>query len=108
MRGLHAATLIVGVAAAAFSGGAGQAVTGFDAADEGTIVIELPGIPGPYCAYGIEKRLRQESEVARIATDWDAEEMRVYPVPGQRVSVEAVRRAVEASEYPYDYTLRGP
>lgn len=107
MRALHAATLIGGVVAVGGGGGAGQAAASPGAAEERAVVIEVPGIPGPYCAYGIEKRLRNAPEVARIETDWEAEEMRVYPTPQRLLSREIVRRAVEASEYPYEYTIRG-
>lgn len=74
-------------------------------AETGGFVIEVPGIPGPYCAYGIEKRLREKSGVAGVVTDWDAEELRVRTTT-RDISAEDVRAAVEASQYPYDYTVR--
>lgn len=70
----------------------------------GILVVELPGIPGPYCAYGIQKRLRELSGVSRAVMDWDAQELRVWAT--KAVSTVDVAAAVEGSEYPYEYTVR--
>lgn len=72
---------------------------------EATVVVELPGVPGPYCAYGIEKELRGHPGVEGMTMDWDAEELRIRTT-AEGLSHEEVERAVEASEYPYDYTIR--
>lgn len=68
-------------------------------------VVEVPGIPGPYCAYGIEKELRATAGVTAVVMDWEAEEVRVR-TEGVGISADEVRAAVEASEYPYEYVVR--
>ena len=38
-------------------GGIGLPLEAASAAGDGEIIVSVPGIPGPYCAYGVEKRL---------------------------------------------------
>lgn len=98
------ATLLVLIAAAATRAWAADYLPIRGQASAGTFVIELPGIPGPYCAYGIEKRLRDLNVVSRTVMDWDAQQLRVWAT--RAVSTVDVAAAVEASEYPYEYTVR--
>jgi cation transport ATPase len=73
---------------------------------DSTIVLAVPGIPGPYCAYGIEKRLLQLEEVKRVQIDWVAEhlviELRRSDTPPE---VEEIEKAIQAADYPYRYTI---
>ena len=49
--GLKILTLIAGI------GGIYFVMAYSLAADDTEIILSVPGIPGPYCAYGVEKRL---------------------------------------------------
>lgn len=72
---------------------------------DGAVVIAVPGIPGPYCAYGAEKRLLEVPGVARVATRWHEERIVVTLAPGALVTIRDLRRAVERSKYPYRYEI---
>lgn len=71
----------------------------------GAFEIAVPGIPGPYCAYGAEKRLLEVPGVARVEMRWQAERIVVTLAPGAHVTMPDLRRAVERSEYPYPYDI---
>lgn len=72
---------------------------------QGEITISVPGIPGPYCMYGIEKRLATLPEIADVRLDWEEEEIRVALEPGASVSRERIEEAIERAEYPYNYSI---
>ncbi|MBI4544250.1 MAG: hypothetical protein HY703_03545 [Gemmatimonadetes bacterium] len=97
--------LAAGAVAAAAHWGAEGVRVGADAASAGALTISVPGIPGPYCAYGIEKRVLELPSVARVELDWEREEIRVVGQEGRVLTAAALRAAVEASEYPYDYAI---
>ncbi|GAC1652055.1 MAG: hypothetical protein NVS4B3_13710 [Gemmatimonadaceae bacterium] len=69
------------------------------------IVISVPGIPGPYCAYGAEKRLLDVPGVSRVETRWRDERIVVMLAPGAVVQMPEIHRAMERSEYPYHYVI---
>lgn len=71
----------------------------------GAIIISIPGVPGPYCVYGIEKRLRERPGIDRVDLLWADERIRVVLSAGSPLTEEDVRDAVERSEYPYDYSV---
>lgn len=71
----------------------------------GEIRIGVPGIPGPYCMYGIEKRLAELPEVADVRLLWEEDEIRVTLRPGAAVSRERIEVAIERAEYPYPYSV---
>lgn len=68
-------------------------------------VISVPGIPGPYCAYGIEKRLRELPGIGRVELDWNEERIKAMVTAGHTVTSVQIRDAVERSEYPYRYRI---
>ncbi len=70
------------------------------------IAISVPDIPGPYCMYGLEKRLAGMPEVASVQLLWEEEEIRVTLKPGANVTREKIDEAVERAEYPYDYSVQ--
>lgn len=70
---------------------------------DGTILV--PGIPGPYCMYGIEKRLVEMPEIEQIDLHWDAEEIRITVKPGASVTRQQLEDAIERAEYPYNYSI---
>lgn len=72
---------------------------------ESAIRIAVPGIPGPYCMYGLEKRLAELPDVDHIELLWDEDAIRVFAKPGASVSRDAVHDAVARAEYPYAYSL---
>lgn len=69
------------------------------------LTISVPGIPGPYCMYGIEKRLAEMPEIEQIDLRWDAEEIRITVKPGASVTRRQLEDAVERAEYPYTYSI---
>ncbi|MDP9415442.1 MAG: hypothetical protein M3Q08_15460 [Pseudomonadota bacterium] len=69
------------------------------------IVIAVPGIPGPYCAYGLEKRLLELPGALSAATDWKRERIRLRLRDDARVTIVDVERAVKRADYPYDYKI---
>lgn len=71
----------------------------------GDIMIAIPGVPGPYCVYGIEKRLRELPGIERVDLLWEDERIGVVLAAGSRLTEDDVREAVERSEYPYEYRV---
>lgn len=78
-------------------GSAGQPARG--------LVISVPNIPGPYCMYGVEKRLMEMPEVQAVRLSWEEEELRVDLKPGMSVTREEIEAAIERAEYPYEYAV---
>ena len=77
------------------------------AAEERNVIVSVPGIPGPYCAYGVEKRLFELAGVRRVDLLWEKEQIRVSIKDDKTVTSEQIREAFERSEYPYDYNILG-
>lgn len=71
----------------------------------GEIIVSVPGVPGPYCMYGVEKRLADLPEVADMRLDWAAEEIRILLNPGATTTRERIEEAIERAEYPYEYRI---
>lgn len=71
----------------------------------GEITISVPDVPGPYCVYGIEKRLREMPEVAGVRLLWEEDEIRVALMQDAAVSREQIEEAIERAEYPYAYSV---
>ncbi len=71
----------------------------------GEITIRVPGVPGPYCMYGIEKRLAEMPEVAGVRLLWEEDEIHVAPRSSAVVSRERIEEAIEHAEYPYPYSI---
>jgi copper chaperone CopZ len=70
------------------------------------IVVAVPGIPGPYCAYGAEKRLRELAGVLDVRTSWRDEQIVVTVRDANRVGVDDIKRAMERADYPYKFEIR--
>ena len=77
------------------------------AAEERNVIVSVPGIPGPYCAYGVEKRLFELAGVRRVDLLWEKEQIRVSIKDDKTVTSEQILAAFEKSEYPYDYKILG-
>ena len=77
------------------------------AAEEKEFIVSVPGIPGPYCAYGVEKRLFELDGVQRVDLLWKEEKIRVLIADGKVVTSDQIIMAVEKSDYPYEYTIVG-
>lgn len=77
------------------------------AAEERSVIVSVPGIPGPYCAYGVEKRLFELAGVRRVDLLWEKEQIRVSIKDDKTVTSEQILAAFERSEYPYDYKIMG-
>lgn len=71
----------------------------------GQVTISVPGVPGPYCVYGIEKRLMELPEVAAVRVLWDGDEIRVVLAPGARASRALIESAIDRAEYAYPYSI---
>jgi hypothetical protein len=69
------------------------------------ITISVPGIPGPYCMYGIEKRLGEIPEVDGVRLIWERDAIRVRLKPGATVTREVIQEAIERAEYPYRFSV---
>lgn len=69
------------------------------------IVIAVPGIPGPYCAYGLEKRLLELPGATSVSTLWDRERIVLRLRDDARIGVADIERAVKRADYPYDYEV---
>lgn len=82
-----------------------SARTGLHALHAGTMTISVPGVPGPYCMYGIEKRLRALPEVAHVELLWREDKIRVVPASGATLRAADLRRALERAQYPDHYTI---
>ncbi len=73
------------------------------------IVLAVPGIPGPYCAYGVEKRLLQLDGVKEVKTLWRNEQIRIVTDDKTRISPDDIKRAIKRADYPYTFEIRtGP
>ncbi len=75
------------------------------AAEEWDVIVSVPGIPGPYCAYGVEKRLFELDGISRVDLLWEKEQIRVSIKDDKTVTSEQILAAFERSEYPYDYKI---
>lgn len=80
--------------------------TGAAVARAKEIVIAVPGIPGPYCAYGAEKRLLELKGVEAVTTAWAREEIRIVVNDSARISAEDIKDAMRRADYPYKYEIR--
>lgn len=76
-------------------------------AEERNVIVSVPGIPGPYCAYGVEKRLFELDGISRVELLWEKEQIRIVIADGNTVTLDQVRTAFEKFEYPYDYKILG-
>lgn len=76
-------------------------------AGEREFVLSVPGIPGPYCAYGVEKRLFDLDGVSRVDLLWEKEQIRVFIANGKTVTPDQILTAVKKSDYPYEYKIMG-
>ncbi len=94
-------------ALAAAVGGAVLLMTHSLAAGDREIILSVPGIPGPYCAYGVEKRLFELDGVQRVDLLWKEEKIRVLIADGKVVTSDQIIMAVKKSDYPYEYTIVG-
>jgi copper chaperone CopZ len=77
-----------------------------DATSANEIVLMVPGIPGPYCAYGVEKRLLELAGVEQVQTLWDSEQIRVVTSDTASISAADIKSAVSRADYPYKYEIR--
>ena len=65
--------------------------------------MSVPGIPGPYCAYGVEKRFRELDGVKRVDLLWEEETIRAELVEGAAITREQIMEAMKKADYPYEY-----
>ncbi len=74
-------------------------------AEAGEIIVSVPGIPGPYCAYGAEKRLLEMDGVQQVILLWQEEQIRVLIEDGSSVTPADVKKAFQKADYPYKYIV---
>ncbi|MGH7424933.1 MAG: hypothetical protein ACREJP_02050 [Candidatus Methylomirabilales bacterium] len=74
-------------------------------ASSNPIMLRLPGIPGPYCAYGVEKRLLELEEVQQVTISWDNEALMVFMKDGAELSPERIDEVMKKADYPYRYSI---
>lgn len=94
-------------ALAAAVGGAVLLMTHSLVAGDREIILSVPGIPGPYCAYGVEKRLFELDGVQRVDLLWKEEKIRVLIADGKVVTSDQIIMAVKKSDYPFEYNIVG-
>ena len=94
------ASIRVMVAAAMLS------IAGPAAAGAKEIVIAIPGVPGPYCAYGAEKRLLELDGVERVAISWTDEKILISTSETSRLTLDDIKQAIKRAEYPYKFEVR--
>ena len=79
--------------------------TGNAAEPQQEIVISVPGIPGPYCAYGVEKRLLELKVIDRVQLLWEKEQIRATLKPGGTITESELAKLMARADYPYDYNI---
>ena len=89
-------------------GGIGLPLEAASAAGDREIIVSVPGIPGPYCAYGVEKRFRELDGVKRVDLLWEEETIRAELVEGAAITREQIMEAMKKADYPYEYTIKKP
>lgn len=67
------------------------------------IELRVDGLACPFCAYGLEKKLRRVSGVDRVDVQMDAGRVVLEPSPGAIVSADNLERAVSDA----GFSLRG-
>ncbi len=100
--GLKILTLIAGIA------GIPLLMTQSGAAEDNDIILSVGGIPGPYCAYGVEKRLLELDGILRVELHWKDETIRAVIAEGRTVTADQIRTAVKLADYPYEYSIIEP
>lgn len=99
--------VLVAVSLPAFVVGTiGTTLSAGNATQAKEIILNVPGIPGPYCAYGVEKRLLEIGGVTQVKTLWDTAQIRVVTSDRARITADDIRRAIERADYPYKYEIR--
>lgn len=58
------------------------------------IVIEVDGLACPFCAYGIEKKLKKIAGVEKLAVHLEAGKVEIKLKEGARVSEERLKEAI--------------
>lgn len=69
------------------------------------IDVAVPGIPGPYCAYGAQKRLLEIPGVHKVEILWKEEMIRVVTDAQMAVPRQAISDAFKRADYPLKYEL---
>ena len=75
------------------------------AASSNPILLRLPGVPGPYCAYGVEKRLLELEEVRQVSIAWDKEALIIFLKEGAELSAGRIEKVIQKADYPYRYAI---
>jgi copper chaperone CopZ len=70
------------------------------------IVLSVPGIPGPYCAYGIEKRVMELDGVEEVKLSWESQQITIVMREQARITADEIKQAVRKADYPYKYEIR--
>lgn len=70
------------------------------------VILHLPGIPGPYCAYGVEKRLMEREEVEKVTMSWEKESLIVSLKEGMELSSKSIEEVMKKADYPYRYSIQ--
>ena len=70
------------------------------------LILHVPGIPGPYCAYGVEKRLLELEEVRQVSISWDNEALIIFLKEGAELSPGRIDKVIRKADYPYRYSIQ--
>lgn len=103
---LGAAARIIAVTACI--GGTYWPVKAWPQTEDREIIISVPGIPGPYCAYGVEKRLWELDGVKRVNVLWEKQAIRAVVAEGAAINRQQIMEAMTKADYPYEYMIEKP
>ncbi len=59
------------------------------------VVVEIGGLACPFCAYGIEKRVRKLEEVAELAVLLEEGKIQIILRDGRTISSDRLAKAIE-------------
>ena len=62
-------------------------------------IIQVNGLTCPFCAYGLEKKLKKVKGVESVSLDLEKDEVVVIVGAGERVEEETVRKAVRGAGF---------
>ena len=75
-------------------------LVGFGLAQNQTkYVIQVKGLTCPFCAYGLEKKLKKVEGVESVSIDLETDEAVVTTKAGETIAEESLRKAVRAAGF---------
>ena len=63
------------------------------------ITVQVDGLTCPFCAYGLEKRIKKLSAVEKSAINIKEGTVGIFPKAGQHIDIDEVKKAVESGGF---------